>query len=137
LTEADEEIWCAERRTEVEAYLSRQGLTHGEIGEWPAWHFAPYVSVWAIESLAAPGWVGWWTICGDLPTDYCSSDHDCRRPRLAVKRIAESWSMALDTLKPGDTTIGTTSISASLAPLLRSRVDLLSEMVANEDAWPD
>ena len=136
MTEADEEIWCDERRTQVEAYLSHQGLAHGEIGDWPAWHVAPYVSIWAIESISAPGWVGWWVICGDLPTDYCSAD-DCRHPRLALKKIADSWSTALENFKLSDATIGTTALPASLAPLLRTRTDLLAAMVADQAAWQD
>jgi hypothetical protein len=136
LTESDEEIWCDERRTEVESYLSRQRLDHGAIGDWPAWHVAPYVSIWAVESVSSPGWVGWWAICGDLPTDYCSAD-DCRHPRLALKKIVKSWSMAFDALKPGDATIGTTSLSASLTPLLRTRIDLLANFIADEGAWPE
>lgn len=51
-----EERWCMARRDEVGEYLQRQGLSHGEIGEWPAWHVAPISSIWAIESLKAPGW---------------------------------------------------------------------------------
>jgi len=136
LTEADEEIWCGDRRTQVEVYLSHQGLLHGEIGDWPAWHVAPYVSIWAIESISAPGWVGWWVICGDLPTDYCSAD-DCRHPRLALKRILDSWSTALDKFKPGDATIGTTSLAGSLAPLLRDRIGILADFIVDEAAWPD
>ena len=50
-----EERWCSERRSEVAAYLAAEGVTHGRIGEWPAWHLAPHVSIWAIESQAKPG----------------------------------------------------------------------------------
>ena len=46
---AFEEQWCEARRAEVAAYLEREGVVHGRmhgrIGEWPAWHVAPYVSV--------------------------------------------------------------------------------------------
>ncbi|MBL0041714.1 MAG: DUF4826 family protein [Xanthomonadales bacterium] len=45
-----EERWCMDRRQEVESYLSKEQVPHGRIGEWPAWHVAPYVSIWAIES---------------------------------------------------------------------------------------
>jgi hypothetical protein len=83
-------MWCTERRAEVVAYLGRERLTHGRVGEYPAWHVAPYVSIWAIESLAAPGAVGWWVICGDLPTDYISSA-DATTPRDAVRCFGASW----------------------------------------------
>jgi Domain of unknown function (DUF4826) len=85
---AVEEQWCAERRAEVTAYLQRERVDHGRVGEWPAWHVAPYVSIWAIESKQRPGWVGWWAICGDLPTDYVSAE-TIKEPRDAVRSIAE------------------------------------------------
>jgi hypothetical protein len=68
-----EEKWCAECRRQVRRYLAGESVQHGRIGSWPAWHVAPYVSVWAIESRARPGCVGWWAICGDVPTDYESA----------------------------------------------------------------
>jgi len=65
--------WFAERREEVTNYLKGEGVTHGQIGDEPAWHVTPYVSVWAVESLKSPGSVGWWAICGDMPNDYVSA----------------------------------------------------------------
>jgi hypothetical protein len=35
---AIEEQWCRDRRAQVEEYLQREGVDHGRIGEWPAWH---------------------------------------------------------------------------------------------------
>lgn len=68
-----EEGWCAEQRKIVAHYLRSQQLNHGRVGEWPAWHDAPCVAIWAIESVARPEWIGWWAISGDLPTDYISA----------------------------------------------------------------
>jgi hypothetical protein len=68
-----EQEWCDARRADLSAYLARAGVAHGLIGERPAWHIAPYVSRWAIESVARPEWIGWWVIAGNLPTDYISS----------------------------------------------------------------
>jgi hypothetical protein len=45
-----EEKWCFSRLEDVQNYLEREGVKHGRVGEWPAWHLQPYVSVWAIES---------------------------------------------------------------------------------------
>ncbi|WP_353072428.1 DUF4826 family protein [Tunturiibacter gelidoferens] len=42
----------------VTEYLAKEGLDHGKVGSWPAWHLVPYVSIWAVESLLAPGHVG-------------------------------------------------------------------------------
>ncbi len=83
----DEERWCQERRAQVAEYLRREGVRHGRIGEWRAWHVAPYVSVWAIESATLPESVGWWVICGDGPTDYrhaCPSENRCASKDLRV-----------------------------------------------------
>ncbi len=68
-----EERWCSEQQIIVAGYLQTQRLKHGRIGEWPAWHVAPKASIWALESVARPEWIGWWVISGDLPTDYISA----------------------------------------------------------------
>jgi Domain of unknown function (DUF4826) len=68
-----EESWCNAQRDAVANYLRSQRLEHGEIGDWPAWHVAGCVAIWAVESKARPEWIGWWVISGDLPTDYCSA----------------------------------------------------------------
>ena len=88
-------------------------------------------------SRASDRRVGWWAICGDLPTDYCSAGADCRHPRLAVKKIAEEWRDAVSAIKPGDTTIGDTDLSVSLAPLLEARTKMLLEFAADPNIWPD
>jgi hypothetical protein len=88
-----EQKWCDVRREEVCAYLAREGVAHGRIGEWPAWHVVPYGLIWAVESLARPEWIGWWVIAGDLPTDYVSSAEiePPQHPRKAVTVIANRW----------------------------------------------
>jgi len=137
LTEQEEEAWCAEQREEVAAYLASQdGLTHGEIGAWPAWHVAPYVSIWAIESVVRPGAVGWWAIRGDLPGDYCSST-DRGHPRLALRHFADSWRREVDETADGAETIGRTGLPAHLAPLLQARAELLAKWADDDALWPD
>jgi hypothetical protein len=61
---AVEEDWCLSCRETVSDYLAQEGLQHGAVGEWPAWHVAPYVSIWAVESLLVKGQAGW--LVGDL-----------------------------------------------------------------------
>jgi hypothetical protein len=135
MTEDEEEAWVLERRAQVIAYLRGQGLEHGEVGEWTAWHLAPLFSIWAIESLKAPGWVGWWSICGNGPTDYCSADN-CRHPRLAARRFVAQWRTALEAIKPDDEEIGDTGLPVVLAPLLTERADWLEEMAEDDEFWP-
>jgi hypothetical protein len=137
---AIEAEWCADQRTEVAAYLAEEELVHGEIGEWPAWHIAPIVSVWAIESKKSPGWVGWWAICGDLPCDYVSADK-IKHPRDAVRAIAEGWLEQSELMARGETgadvSIGPPEAWSSLAPMLRSRASSLLEMVNDDDVWTE
>ena len=133
-----EERWCDARRSEVASYLAREGVAHGEIGQWPAWHLAPHVSVWAIESLANPGWVGWWVICGDLPTDYVSAA-SIKTPRDALLSFAARWRSAADHMARGEPspgfTIGPRSEWSSLAPMLASRADALQDMATDTALW--
>ena len=40
-----EEQWCAKCRATVAEYLTDRKIEHGRVGEWPAWHIAPCVSI--------------------------------------------------------------------------------------------
>lgn len=113
---------------------------HGDVGEWPSWHIYPHVAVWAVESTAHPGNVGWWAISGDLPTDYttCGSK---RHPREGVEDIALRWQAAASQWEEGihtqDWTIGSTDNEAALAPLLASRASLLLSYAADDSLWSE
>ena len=135
---AIEEAWCGERRAQVESYLRGEGVDHGEIGDWPAWHVAPYVSIWAVQSQARPGWVGWWVICGDLPTDYLSAAK-IRHPRDAVRSFGERWRDLARLMADGDQTsdiqIGRPEDGPSLSPLLSSRASILLEWADDDSQW--
>ena len=137
---AVEEQWCDERRSQVVSYLSDEGIEHGRVGDWPAWHVAPYVSVWAIESLKMPDSVGWWVICGDLPTDYVAASNAID-PRGAVREIANRWRELAPYMERGEEhpelSVGAPENWAELAPLLRARVDLLQGWVEDDGIWPD
>ena len=134
-----EERWCGDRRAEVARYLGGAGVAHGRIGEWPAWHVAPYVSVWAIESKVRPGSVGWWVICGDLPTDYVSAA-GIEHPRKAVQAFAGRWRAYCDAVRSGaphpDVTIdGAGRAPVALVPLLEGRARTLASWAADDSAW--
>jgi hypothetical protein len=85
-----EDRWCATQRSQVVNYLNETKVEHGEIGELPAWHVPPYVAVWVVESRINTGWVGWWVISGNLPTDYVSADM-IKHPREAIRAFAKTW----------------------------------------------
>jgi len=135
MSEEEEERWCAEQRGRVIKYLRDEKVDFHEVGEWPAWHVAPFVSIWAVVSRAHPGWVGWWAISGDLPTDYCTAIDPCH-PRTAARVFSESWLAAVNACRPGDTTIGETGLPIELEPLMRSRAELLADWVADDSVWP-
>ena len=133
-----EDRWCADRRRQVRAYLKEEGLKHGRIGTWPAWHVEPYLSLWAIESVARPGWVGWWTICGDLPTDYLSARR-AKHPRTALLGFAKRWLAVARCMERGrahpSIRIGERSSWPELAPLLKARAKLLGRFARTKSIW--
>jgi hypothetical protein len=130
--------WCEQRRADVTAYLQRQGVEHGHVGEWPAWHVAPHVSIWAIESKKSPEWVGWWVICGDLPADYVSAE-SIKHPRDAMRSIAAQWREAARLMASGeihpDIGIGRPEDWPTLAPLLDARASMLLEWANDDSIW--
>jgi Domain of unknown function (DUF4826) len=132
--------WCNKCRAEVAAYLKREGVKHGRVSEWPDWHVAPYVSIWAVESGHCPDWVGWWVICGDLPTDYVSAEI-IKNPREAMHSIAARWfevSGYMDLGKKHPTVnIGTPETWHSLGPLLKSRAQLLAKWAKDDTLWEE
>lgn len=138
LNEAEEEAWCNSERDRVIAYLKGEGLSHGEVGEWPAWHVAPYVAVWAIESVTKPGWVGWWAISGDLPCDYATCGPE-RHPREGMRDIAVRWKHAAETWARNGSvdwlSIGMPEDRETLVPLLAARAEMLLSYASDDALW--
>lgn len=138
---AVEEHWCGEQRLIVANYLHSQKVEHARIGDWPAWHIAPYVSLWAIESVVRPGWIGWWVISGDLPTDYISSAdvQSPQHPRKAIRVIAERWLKQVEAWNQGrdyqGIRISGPHSQKELAALLNSRAKLLVEWTLDDSCW--
>ena len=136
----DEERWCAARREDVAAYLRARGLVHGRIGDWPAWHVEPLVSVWAVESAASPGWVGWWAVAGDLPTDYVTVG-TVRHPRQGLRDLCARWNELADCMRRGvphpTVRFGDPSSWPTLAPLLESRAQLLRAWADDDSLWEE
>lgn len=138
-----EERWCMEQREVVKKYLRSEQVKHGEVGEWPAWHIAPHVSIWAIESAIRPGWIGWWVISGDLPTDYISAAEvePPQHPRKAVRAIAQRWLKQVDAWSEGQEYQGIRISGAhspeELAPLLETRAKLLLDWTDDDSLWEE
>lgn len=134
------ERWCAEQRAQVKNYLNEQKTDHGEIGAWPAWHVAPIVAVWAIESKITPGCVGWWAISGDAPTDYISADK-AKHPRDALRLFSEVWAEVSGFMLRGEShptiKIGTPEDWPKLANLLKRRAYLLAQFAEDDAVWEE
>lgn len=133
-----EEDWCAQQREHVEWFLDQQPIQPGRIGEWPAFHIAPFVAVWAIESGVTPDQVGWWVITGDLPTDYFSA-MDLHHPRDVLYAASDRWEKLLHNISRGITdnemTIVGLEDNLELQEILRVRVQLLRQTAEPDDFW--
>jgi len=133
--------WCEKQRSVVAGYLQKEGVKHGRIGDWPAWHIAPCVAIWAVESHARPNWIGWWVITGDLPTDYISTKEvpPPQHPRRAVRAIAERWRKCAQAWNLGqdcaEFEIRGPHSHQELAPLLASRAEILIEWTNDDSFW--
>jgi hypothetical protein len=138
LNEEAEERWCAEQREMVITYLVEQGLNDPNVGELPAWHVAPVVAVWAVESKNRPDWVGWWAVSGDIPTDYTTCGKE-RHPREALRDIGERWSEAAAAWSRGERyeviSLGSAEREEELAPLLKARGKMFIAWAADDNIW--
>jgi hypothetical protein len=134
------EQWCEERRAQVTTYLHDEGVEHGRVGDWPAWHLAPYISIWAIESRTQSGSIGWWAICGDVPTDHISAA-GIENPRDAMRAVATEWHELAKLMSSGESLpnirIGQPEEWASLAPLLQTRASMLLQWADDDALWND
>lgn len=138
LSEDESDAWCVGQRQQVLSYLAGEGFQSPTLGDWPAWHVAPIISVWAVESVEQPGWVGWWVVSGDFPTDYiaCGSE---RQPRQALRDIGQRWQDAAQKWaegKPADGwSLRNPAQEGELAPLLAARAKLFLKIAANDGIW--
>jgi len=137
-TDEDDAAWCVMQRQKVLDYLTLQDLVRPNVSERPAWHVAPIVSVWAVESVKRPGWVGWWAISGDCPTDYVPCGGE-RNPRQALRDIGRRWLEGADHWTKGERSsdwgLHTAEQEQELAPLLAARAKLLLDFAANDSNW--
>lgn len=135
---AVEEAWCSGQREQVVRYMESTGSKHGEIGDWPAWHLAPYVSIWAVESIKHPGSIGFWVISGDLPTDYISAA-GITHPREAMMAFSKQWEEMTGYMERGEShptiKIAGGTRNRELAPLLKVRAEILHDWVNDDSLW--
>jgi len=138
--EEGEEAWIAHERTKVSDYLHREVVDHLGVGEFPAFHVFPYLAVWAVQSKKSPGWVGWWAISGDCPTDYISSE-DVNHPRTALCVFSCNWAEASKYMLQGkehpSIKIGPPEKWSELGDLLKRRSETLKQWADDEELWED
>lgn len=140
LSPEEDESWCAQQRENVLTYLAKEDFASLSIGNNPAWHVAPIVSVWAVESVKRPGWVGWWVVSGDFPTDYTPCGEN-RHPRQALRDIGLRWQNAVERWSAGERIEGWRLSSSEqeqeLAPLLAKRAALFLNIAGDDGFWVD
>jgi hypothetical protein len=133
-----EELWIAEQRSRIAEYLEKENVDHLGVGEYPAFHVNPYFALWAVQSKAAPGSIGWWAVSGDVPADYISAK-GLRHPRDAMRKVADEWkevsTYMLRNEPHPDTRIGRAEDWPELGKLLLSRSEILCEWADNEEIW--
>lgn len=129
--------WCQEQRQRVIEYLAKQNLDHLGVAEGPAFDVAPYFAIWAIQSKAAPGKVGWWAFSGDIPTDYVSADAQDCHPRRALRDLLVTWNDYIVARKEERNAPGVRvgNDNPKYAKLLESRVELLTQWLEDDDNW--
>ena len=120
--------WITTQCALVSQYLAKESLTHNGVTAEPEWCVIPYVALWTVGSIRAPGSVGWWAVSGDVPTDYISAAGHADG-RSALRAIIARWKLSADDMAHGrvnvDYSIGLPEDWPSLAPLLESRAAML------------
>ncbi len=134
----EEDDWIGGQRQHVVDYLAAEGVDHGGVGDYPAFHVHPYLALWAVQSLRSPGAVGWWALSGDVPADYISSSEG-RHPREALRAFARHWHDWAAHMLRGEShpdyshTAG--EQSPELGDLLRRRADLIAQFADDDEVW--
>lgn len=138
--QADEDLWISAERDRVNEYLEKQRVEHLGVGEFPAFHIHPYLSLWAVQSKRRPGWVGWWVISGDLPSDYINSE-SAKHPREALRVFATRWQEVSSFMVRGevhpDYSIGSPEQWPELGDLLQKRAEILQSYADNDNVWSE
>ena len=102
------------------------------------WFVAPYVSVWPVMSLRAPGSVGWWAIAGDLPTDYISS-RGVADVRAVLRSFAARWAEVAGYMRRGEphptVKIGEPADWPELSTHLALRAEMLTDIADDDENW--
>ena len=137
---AVETAWIVEQRRIVTDYLDEQECRHGGVAARPSWFVVPYVAIWSVHSRSNPDQAGWWTISGDLPTDYIGGN-EARDARSAMRVFAQHWRKVSACMERGtahpDSNIGRPENQKELGKLLTTRADMLTQWAEDDSIWKD
>ena len=129
--------WLAERRAEAHDYLRAQQVPAGRVADHPAWHLAPYVSLWQVLGDRS-GLPQYWVIVGDLPADFLPADA-VTSARAAVAAFAQRWlhlgSLMLEGKPHPTLEIGSPDQNRNLGDLLLRRARLLADFAREDQHW--
>ena len=139
----EDENWVQGQRLQVLVYLKENLAEFRSLGECPAWDVCPYFAIWAVESVANPGSVGFWVFSGDVPTDVIKRDWKRAddNPRSALARLIQAWSAYLTNLEAGKNPPGISFGNSDegrrdMAELLQRRISLLVDWRDDQSIWP-
>ena len=135
---AVEAQWVVDQRKRVNAYLEKEGCTHAGVAQEPDWFIAPYLAIWRIASVKAPGATGWWAISGDCPTDYLSSK-GILNSRDAMRAFSRQWREVAECMLKGISHptihIGSPEDWPELGDLLKRRAKILAGWAEDNEIW--
>lgn len=139
--EAMQEAWVGDLRRRIDQFFKKDGTERGEIGEWPSWCVAPYFAVFAVESAVNPGGMGWWAVCGDVPTAQVPFSDEIDDPRKATRHFGQKWLGLSESLLKGEPhpeiEMGSTQDWPELGKQLQSRAQLLLQWAEDESLWEE
>lgn len=129
ITDQEDAAWAADQRKVVEHYLQAERCEHAGVSLEPRWYLSPCLAVWAVRSKVNPDAVGWWAISGDVPTDYMTATRELKCTADVLAAFGAQWSKAAEAMSRGEYAgIGKRENIAALAPLLRTRAEMLQEL---------
>jgi len=110
----------------------------------PAFHIAPIIAVWAVESINNPGWVGFWAFSGNLPGDVISRDWNDKNdnPRKALARMNAVWRTYIGHLQKGNNPpnvkLGNNENQRiEMSGILQENVSMFDSIIDDDSIWDE
>ena len=134
------EAWWTQCREKLGKQLAADGIIHGSFGSEPLSYCPGVACVCSVDLPNQPGTVGWWAICGDMPTAYVSAAL-IPDPRAFLQAISRRCQDAIDAIERGNPPIELAGSNPNNWPmiisLLRYQADILTGWAKDDAAWED